>query len=449
MTRRARNAGATSAISSLFGAMTLLMGTLAAGSAAAADLQLRHADPGVVRMAAPPGARAGEIQLRVDTPAGLHRLRLRRHEALGAVARDEAGAEAFTGEVEGRPGSWVAVTRIGARWSGLWFDGTEFFGIETAGELAPVQQKLFTGAAGTPMVFRLSDVQFDDASFEGDVLHAPPGNGQALVEALAGDAPAMAAAIAAPTHRLKLAIVADSILARAEGDQLEANLLAKLNIIDGLFSNQVGVEVTADSVTTFTTRSSDPFTNTDEPGALLDQLSSWRAGNAWQRNTALTHLFTGRDLERRTVGLAYLDTLCSRRYSASLSEARGPASFAALIAAHEIAHVFGAPHDGEAGGACATTNDSNYLMAPRINGSQQFSACSLAQMAPRVQAASCLQKLETTAVETPATPGTGGGSSSGGGGGGALAGTALALLGLMGLARARRRLQMRENQSAR
>src|SRR5690606_39811652 len=62
----------------------------------------------------------------------------------------------------------------------------------TAGELAPVQQKLFTGAAGTPMVFRLSDVQFDDASFEGDVLHAPPGNGQALVEALAGDAPAMA-----------------------------------------------------------------------------------------------------------------------------------------------------------------------------------------------------------------------------------------------------------------
>src|SRR5690606_15337126 len=145
------------------------------------------------------------------------------------------------------------------------------------------------------------------------------------------------------------------------------------------FTNQIGVEVTADSLTLFTQRRNDPFTDTDEASALLDELSAWRAGNTWQRQTALSHLFTGRDLERRTVGLACLDTLCNRRYSASLSESRGPATFAALIAAHEIAHVFGAPHDGDEDGACATTSDNQFLMAPRINGNQQFSACSLAQ----------------------------------------------------------------------
>src|SRR5690606_29559186 len=227
----------------------------------------------------------------------------------------------------------------------------------------------------------------------------------------------------------------------------EANLLARLNVIDGIFASQLGVQVTAASVTTHTRRSTDPFSNTGDSSDLLDELASWRAGNAWQRQTALTHLFTGRDLDRRTVGLAYMDTLCSRRYSASLSEARTPASFAALVAAHEIAHVLGAPHDGDNEGACATTTGS-YLMAPRINGSQQFSSCSVAQMTPRVQAASCLQKL--AAPPPPPVVPVQGDDDGGGGGGGALADRALALLALMALARARRRtLQMRANQSAR
>ena len=125
---------------------------------------------------------------------------------------------------------------------------------------------------------------------------------------------------------------------------------------------------------------------------------------------------------------------------------RIPDGAPALIAAHEIAHVFGAPHDGEEGGACATTTGNQFLMAPRINGSQQFSACSLAQMAPRVQAASCLQKLSPEGVVQPPVSPVPGGD----GGGGGLAGHALAWLGLMALAGARRRLrQMRANQSAR
>ncbi len=444
MMQRARDAGAMPAAGALRRLLLLLCGALAVTGARAADLQLLHADAGVVR--ASPAGDAQQLQLRVETPAGVHTLRLRRHATLGAVARG-SDAEAFTGEVIGHAGSWVSVTRIGSRWSGLWFDGSEFFGIESAGALAAAQRKALPSRPLQPMVFRLRDVVWEEASFEGDLRHAPPGNGQRMAQALASAmTPDMAAATAGPTHRLKLAIVADSALAARDGGELEANLLARLNVIDGLFSNQVGVEVTADSVTLFTQRRSDPFTDTDEPSGLLDELSAWRASNAWQRQTALTHLFTGRDLERRTVGLAYLDTLCNRRFSASLSEARGPATFAALIAAHEIAHVFGAPHDGEEGGACATTTGNQFLMAPRINGSQQFSACSLAQMAPRVQAASCLQKLSPEGVvQPPVSPVTGGD-----GGGGGLAGHALAWLGLMALAGARRRLrQMRANQSAR
>src|SRR5690606_18655439 len=119
-------------------------------------------------------------------------------------------AEAFQGVVAGQPGSWAAVTRIGNRWSGIWFDGRDFYGTESAGALAGAEQKTLAGAADAPVVFRLSDVVWDDHSFEGDLRHAPPGNGQQLALDLAQ--PAVAAGEEGPTHRLKVALVADSLL---------------------------------------------------------------------------------------------------------------------------------------------------------------------------------------------------------------------------------------------
>jgi hypothetical protein len=144
--------------------------------------------------------------------------------------------------------------------------------------------------------------------------------------------------------------------------------------------------------------------------------------------------------------MAYLTTLCSRRYSASLSQATTAVSFAALIAAHEIAHVMGAPHDGEPASACAAT-PADYLMASRVNGSQEFSACSLAQMAPQVESASCL-----VPIQSPGTfPEDGENPPAQSGGGGALPAAALAMLMLLWARRSRSRsaAQIRANHSAR
>jgi hypothetical protein len=173
---------------------------------------------------------------------------------------------------------------------------------------------------------------------------------------------------------------------------------------------------------------------------MLAEVSDWRIDSPRQRNTGLTHLFTGRNIDGRVVGMAYVNAVCSRRFGASLSESTTAPSFSALIAAHEIGHSFGAPHDGESGSACATT-PQDFLMAPRINGSQQFSACSLAQMQPRLEAASCLNStwLPEGGVSSYMRP-------SPQGGGGTLAAWQLAALGLL---LAARRAQMRANQSAR
>jgi hypothetical protein len=107
------------------------------------------------------------------------------------------------------------------------------------------------------------------------------------------------------------------------------------------------------------------------------------------RARGLTHLFTGRNLDGNTVGIAYRDTLCRQEFGAGLTEINERGSWLeSLIAAHEIGHNFGAPHDGESG-ACASTPQT-FLMAPSLNGSDEFSACSIAQIQPRVNNAQCL-----------------------------------------------------------
>jgi hypothetical protein len=95
--------------------------------------------------------------------------------------------------------------------------------------------------------------------------------------------------------------------------------------------------------------------------------------------------------------------VCNGDTADSLSEGGHSTLMSALIAAHELGHNFNAPHDGEAG-ACSTTPQT-YLMAPKINFSEQFSACSLTQINARIQTAQCLIPYEApdVQVELPAT----------------------------------------------
>lgn len=438
MIRRARDTGA-SALARITGCV-VVASAWATAPAQAAEVRLLHADSTVVSVGAVPGTGQPSSGLRVQFEAdGLrHTLTLRPNEQMELLtARLGSRVAAYTGQAGPYAGSWAAITRIGNRWSGIWYDGGEYFGVDSAGALAQASPDAATRPPDSLMVFRLRDVLWEDMALENDTLHSPVTGAQ-----LARDlAPlALTFPLDEPQRRLDVAVVGDALLASQDGEDAEANLLARLNVIDGLFASQLGVRVAAGSVTLYTSREDEPFGRTTNASDLLDEVSAWRHGNAAQRDSGLTHLFTGRNLNGRTVGMAYMDSLCSRRYSTSLSQATTSVSFSALIAAHEIAHVFGAPHDGEEPGACATA-PSGFLMAPRINGSQQFSQCSLEQMAPQVRA-SCLAPVRAGWPAEGPAPSTGGG-------GGALPAWISAMLGALAAARLRRRVQSLANQSAR
>ena len=305
--------------------------------------------------------------------------------ALQASLDLPAGTGAYRGKVAGRLGSWARIVLTDAGPTGFVFDGTTLYGIESGSDSA---------TTGAPAMFRLADVYFAPGELGCEISTAAI-DGARAVTAMAHEFTALAAEGAA--LNLDLGAVADFEFSQTFGADAETALLTRVNNIDGIFSEQLGVQITVAEIDIFDVND-DPFT-TSVASELLDELASYRGATPAQDANGLTHLFTGRDLDGSTAGIAFLGAVCAQRtqfdtrsFGAGLSEARRGAILDSLVAAHEIGHNFGAPHDGEANTPCASTPPT-FLMAPSVNGNDQFSACSIAEIQDEIASASCLTPL--------------------------------------------------------
>lgn len=334
------------------------------------------------------GTPSSPRQLIFDAYGRRFDIELRRNASL---SRLPGSAAAWRGEVAGMAGSWVRLTETSQGLAGLIFDGSDVYAVEPDSVLDRLMvdgsalRKAARNAGAS--IYRLRDALLIDMAGHcgAQTPVAAAATGLDAWQALQQELQPLTANATA-SQALRLGALADPELFDRFGNDLDAQVLARLNIVDGIFSSQVGVAIELDQLTVFNT-GNNPFTS-NASDTLLNQVRSYRNGTPAERARGLTHLFTGRDLDGDTVGVAYVGSLCSS-FSAGLSEGWRSTTNAALIAAHEIGHVFGAPHDGEAGSACESTPQT-FLMAPRLNGSDQFSSCSLTQIQPVVASAACL-----------------------------------------------------------
>jgi hypothetical protein len=289
-----------------------------------------------------------------------------------------AAVQLYRGSVVGVANSWVRLTQYSERLSGMIWDGAEMYVIDSSDEVADA---LTTGPQSNtpyPLIYRLADATFDGQCAL-DPTATPLNDYQGLVGHLRE--------LLAATRQLNFAVVADTQFAQTNSDPRGA-VVARMNVVDGIFSEQVGVHLNVSEIRVLTNNGSLTATS---PVTLLGQLGAFASGPGFV-NPGLTHLFTGRNLDGSVIGVAFLSSLCSARFGVGLSEIRGTGTAGALTVAHEVGHNFGAPHDNQGGSPCARTTGT-FIMNPFLNGSDQFSQCSLAQIQPNVTNATCLNSI--------------------------------------------------------
>lgn len=308
-----------------------------------------------------------------------------------------AGVRLLRGRVVGADGSWVRLAQAGARLSGMVWDGTDLYVIEPADEVQPRAPGPLGVSGSLPVVYRLSDTVSDPLADRCLVVEPdrPVARQSGLDDYLALVSELRVAAAAGSLRgRLQVSAVADFEYYRlaSSADVARSRILTIFNNVDGIYSAQVGIQLELTGEITVFENNADPF-STSAPETLLRQLGEYRASQPVLRSTGVTHLLTGRDLDGNTVGIAYLGALCLNQFGSALTQ--GNASLVSLVVAHEIGHNFGAPHDGEATGPgepanpCATV-PRTFLMAPQVNGSDQFSQCSLTEMELEIASARCI-----------------------------------------------------------
>ena len=377
-----------------YGLLAALLCVTASHAGAAPGVVVTHYEP-LQRLTLQPGAataqqkvnKAAALTLAFDALAQNFELQLEPNDRLLSRASRAAvpsGIALYRGKLAGKPGSWTRMVIANDEPRGLIWDGEQMFVIEAPGDSAV--------PTDAPIVYRLADTYVTPGTLTCGAATTGGSAATMYTKLLAEIATAKAAAPGA-TSEMQLSAIADFEFVERTGAGAEAAMVTRLNNVDGIFSEQLGVQLTVETLEVHADED-DPFSDTLDSGDLLDELGIYRRDSPLHRSHGLTHLYTGRNLAATTVGIAYLDALCSTRFGAGLTEGRHGALFESLISAHEIGHNFGAPHDGEDGSACVAEAE-NFIMAVSVNGSEEFSQCSIAQMQPAIADAACITALPT------------------------------------------------------
>ncbi|MCC6219801.1 MAG: VCBS repeat-containing protein [Deltaproteobacteria bacterium] len=204
--------------------------------------------------------------------------------------------------------------------------------------------------------------------------------------------------LSATLRQAQIATEADYEYVQTLGSSGSANaeILAILNGVDGLYRSQLGVTLVVTFQNAWTT-SSDPYSSTSPDTSLDEFLMYWESRFRGSVNYDLAHLWSGKDYDDSVAGLAYVSAICSS-FAYGTGQYFSTRSLTVPLAAHEIGHNFGAGHDN-------CSNGQEYIMCPfLISDVATFSTSSISQISSVVSGSDCLTTIDDPGVPSEPSP---------------------------------------------
>ena len=178
----------------------------------------------------------------------------------------------------------------------------------------------------------------------------------------------------ADCYQVDIAIASDFLMFQDYGTvaDVENHNLGVLNNVQGNYTGEFANDFLFNISTHFivSTSASDPWTTSTAASTLLNDFLSWGNNNGFgNTDYDIAELWTDRDLDASTVGLAYVGVVChfSHRYHI-LQDFTNNANFLRVMTAHEIGHNFDCSHDA---------SNSPNIMAPTVSTATTWSNASV------------------------------------------------------------------------
>jgi PKD repeat protein len=155
-----------------------------------------------------------------------------------------------------------------------------------------------------------------------------------------------------------------------------------MNLVQGNYDDEFFYSIEFIIVEQYVETSNPNFpTPSTNAGQVLSSFRNWGNGGGFTRNFDLGQLWTNRDFDGGTVGIAYLSAVCSGSRYHALQDYTANSNQLRCMVAHEIGHNFSCTHDPPG---------SNTIMAPSVSGSNIWSNQSINQVNNFTPNAGCL-----------------------------------------------------------
>ena len=169
-------------------------------------------------------------------------------------------------------------------------------------------------------------------------------------------------------YAVEIAIASDESMLSKYGSVsgVEDHNIGVLNNVEGDYTGNFDHDLSFVIVTQFVS-DDDPWTNSTDAGTLLGSFRTWGNNGNFGVGFDVGELWTNRNFDGSTIGIAYLNGICNSNKYHCLQDFSGNAEFLRVLTSHELGHNFSSGHD-------AGCPPPNYIMCPSVSSATEWSS---------------------------------------------------------------------------